>query len=255
MSKKENVTKILDGIEKGLKNKFEFIREQTFNPNTKGGEFEKILKRFFESYLSGLLDFHVRVSLIDTELDAFTVFSSGENEFDVVATFKTTVPKIVLELESTAFLPYDSVAFVTEVKQELSKTALENDLKKLEKLTKLKTSEKRFGVLITGNYTIKRPLRILFYYESRIAQETMYELLVNYMNAWDFVIILKDNMLLGNSCIPSIGKRFDTEKPMSFDRYVLLFLMLLTSQSLPCPPIVSTWSLFAKMMGTVWSSE
>lgn len=247
MSKKVEAIKLLEAIEEEFKDKFDELRKKHFNPNTKGYEYEKILKDFLESYLSGLYEFHARVPLIDVALDALSIFTSGGNEFDVVSTYKTAVPKIVFKAHETSFVPYDAVAFIVEVKQTLTKTVLENDLKKLDKLSKLKIGE-RFGVLFTGDYVIQRPLRILFYYESEIADATALGMLNKYRNAWDFMAILMDDVLFGNPSLPIIGKRFKTDRISRFKGYPLLQLMLATTTSLPCPPIVNAWSLFVNLL-------
>ena len=134
MNKKTEAKKFLEGIENGLKSEFNNLRDKHFNTNTKGYEYEKILKDFLASYFGGIYDFHVRVPLVDIELEALSVFSSSENEFDVVATYKTVVPRIVLKVHETSFLPYDAVAFIAEVKQTVTKAGLESDLKKFDKL-------------------------------------------------------------------------------------------------------------------------
>jgi len=121
---KIEVKKILDNIDFTLRNRFNEIRRQHFNPNTKGYEYEKIVAKFFEEYLGGVLDFHVRAALIDSDLKAFEVFSYGENEFDVIATYKSASPRIVLKVGDVKYIPFDSVALLIEVKQTLNKNNL-----------------------------------------------------------------------------------------------------------------------------------
>jgi|YelNatPaOPRAMG01_1025707.scaffolds.fasta_scaffold52470_2 hypothetical protein len=248
MSKKAEAIRLLVGIDEGLKGRFNELRNKHFNPNTKGYEYEKILKEFLESYLSGLYDFHVRTPLIDAELEALSIFTSAENEFDVVSTYKTAIPRIVLKINDTSFIPYDAVAFIVEVKQTLTKAALENDLKKLDKLSKLKTSESRFGAFVYGDYVIQRPLRILFYYESEIADITTLNLLSNYGCAWDLMAVLMDNIMFGNPSLPIIGKHFKTDKILRFTDYPLLQLMIAMTTSLPCPIVANAWPLFINLL-------
>lgn len=210
--------KLLEAIDETLRNRFNELREKHFNPNTKGYEYEMALKEFLESYLSGLFDFHVRVPLIDFELEAPSIFSSGENEFDVVSTYKTALPKIIFKAGETPYIPLDSVAFVVEVKQTLTSSVLQHDLEKMEKLNKLKTSN-RFGVTISGAYAVEKPLKILFYYESEMPVTKAVEMLNSHTNAWDFMLILMDDIVFGNPNLPVIGKQLNTDKIVPFTQF------------------------------------
>lgn len=247
MSKKVDAIKLLEAIEKGFTDKFDELRNIYFNPNTKGYEYELILKEFLESYFSGFYEFYVRVPLIDFELDALSTFASGENEFDVVCTYKTAIPKIIYKAHETPFVPYDAVAFTVEVKQTLTKSALEKDLKKLDKLSKLKVGQ-RWGARFGGTYTIERPLKILFYYESEISLDALVEALNKYRNAWDFLMVLTENVTYGNPSLPIIGKRLETEKITRYVKYPLVHLMYLMMSSLPYPLVVDTSSLFINLL-------
>lgn len=243
MSKKVQALKLLEAIGDNLKAEFHKLRDLHYNPNTKGYSYEKVLKDFLESYLGGIYDFHIRVPLVDIDLDVYSVFSSGENEFDVVSTYKTAIPRIILKAGATPFLPYDCVAFVVEVKQTVDSSALEKDLKKLDKLARLKLG-KRFGVSIGGRFNIKRPLRILFYYDSEIADTTALRMLNSYGNAWDVMIIFMDDSIFVNPQLPIVKPdRISVSK-----RYSLLQLMFVIASSIPYPPVVNAWSVFDKLL-------
>lgn len=136
-------SEILKKIQAGFREEFDKIREMRYNPNTKGYDYEKILKEFYEQYLGNLFNFYTRVPLYDKELKCKNILRNEENEFDVVATYKNALPKIVLQRGKTPFIPYDSTAFITEVKQTLTKSNLNKDLKKLGKLSMLKPRRKR----------------------------------------------------------------------------------------------------------------
>ena len=112
---KEEAEEYLGAIEKQLTNRFDEIHSQVYNPNSKGFDYESILKSFFNSYLNGAFDFLVRVGVLDVDLDFKTMFNKKQNEFDVVAIYKNALPKLVY----SRFVPYDSVAFIAEVKQTL----------------------------------------------------------------------------------------------------------------------------------------
>lgn len=254
MVNKKEALDLLEEMEKGLKGEFLSLRNKNFNRNKKGYEYEKILTAFLESYLNGLCEFHVRVPLFDNELESLSLFPSDKNEFDVVATFNTAIPKIIFKAQGTSFIPYDAVAFVVETKKAVTKSALESDLDKFERLSKLKTGKTRFGITsIGGKYTIKRPLRILFYYEKDINETTMFNLLKKYEKSWDLVVILEENFLIGNQALPTIGSRMDVKTHMTFNRFPLLYLMFFTTTSIPCPPVVITWKLFTKLIAATYS--
>jgi hypothetical protein len=68
---------------------------------------------------------------MDTQMEYLSIFSVGENEVDVAATFVRTYPKIVVKIGETKYVPYDGVAFIIEVKSTVDKTRLEQDLLKL----------------------------------------------------------------------------------------------------------------------------
>lgn len=184
--------KLLDAIEEQLKTRFKEIRDEKYNPNTKGYDYEEILQKFCNDYLGGGFDFQIRVGMMDSELKVNTIFGSKENEFDIVATYKNAVPKLVHH----RLVPYDSVAFVIEVKQTLTLPNLEKDLGKLEKLSKLPVSNNRCGLYtdkrIFKGYRINRPLRILFYFEAEAKEDEVFKLLEGSLaKSWDLCIILK----------------------------------------------------------------
>jgi hypothetical protein len=247
MTKEAEALKLLEAVESELRDKFNQLRNLHYNPNTKGYSYEKALKDFLELYLGGIYDFHVRVPIVDFQLETFSVFSSGENEFDVVSTYKTAIPRIVFKAQETAFVPYDAVAFLLEVKQTLNKETLEKDLQKLDKLNKLRLGN-RFGVTIGGNYNIQRPLKALFYYESEISDKTMLATLNKYGNAWDLTIVFDDNTILANPLLPIIGKGAQVGEVAISKRYPLLQSMFIITASLPYPTIVNAWSLFVNLL-------
>lgn len=98
---------ILEGANSTLKNRFNELRNQHFNANSKGYEYEKIAAAFLCEYLGGILDLHTRKVLLDRDLKAFEVFTEGQNEFDVVATFKNAMPRLVMKVGEMSYLPYD----------------------------------------------------------------------------------------------------------------------------------------------------
>ena len=111
-----------------------------FNPNVKGQGIELAVKDFMEMYLGSIFDFYNRVALVDAGGMYYRTFSPAENEFDVVATYKTAVPRVVIETEAIKYVPLDAVAFVIETKHSLTRRNLELGLRKFSKLLKLPLS-------------------------------------------------------------------------------------------------------------------
>jgi hypothetical protein len=163
---KEQAQSLIRSINFEMKAKFETFKQINYNPNTKGFDYEKTLSSLLNIYLGAVFDIYNRASLIDVNMEYLEIFSTGENEIDIIAVYKNTFPKVVTKIEDTNFIPYDSVGFIIEVKSRLDKTNLSNDLTKLEKISKLKLSSDRLGsAIIGGSDVVDRPLRILFYYQ------------------------------------------------------------------------------------------
>jgi hypothetical protein len=242
-------TRILNGIDKGLRCDFDKISEQHFNPNTKGHEYEKAWANFLEGYFSGLFDFHVRSALLDRDMKALEAFAPAKNEFDVIATFKNACPRIVLEVGDTEFIPYDAVAFITEVKQTLTVTGLKEDLEKLNKLNSFDCSQRFGGITFTSSSSIERPLKTLFYLDATIAEDTLHATLLSNVASWDLLLVLSKDEVLGNRELPivrevGIGK----EKLEIFSPHSLLQFILLTESSMTLAPLTDTTPVFVKLL-------
>jgi hypothetical protein len=224
---------ILDGIDKQLNNRFCELRSQTYNPNTKGFDYELVLKGFFESYLGGAFEFLVRVGILDYELKVKSVLKPEQNEFDVVAIYRNAMPKLVLN----RMVPYDSIAFIVEAKQTLTTPFLRSDLKKFSKLEELKVNPnrgKRIPDLIDSQgkeVTLKRPLRFLFYYEAKADMKKVNQLLCGELGKfWDICVVLKENTVLLNKTLPfrfRLNEQYDADL-----NYPLLKAMLFTTYNI-----------------------
>ena len=93
-------------------------------------------------------------------MEYLELLSLGQNEIDVVATFNSAYPKIIVKLGDVNFVAYDSVAFLAEIKTTLDKTNLTEDLIKFEKISGLPLSENMIrmgGGFVGVNYVIERP--------------------------------------------------------------------------------------------------
>jgi hypothetical protein len=241
--------KVLEGVNSTLKNRFNELRDQHFNTNTKGYEYEKIVAAFFGEYFGGIFDFHTRKVLLDRDLKAFEVFDEGQNEFDVVATFRNASPRLVMRVGEMTYLPYDGTAFVIEVKQTLERTALKKDLDKLRKLDSFDTSG-RFGTPFKTRFSIERPLKILFYYEAHIDENSLAELLDQYAQSWDLVLVVSKDILYGNKALPVVAKDLHDSKDriICYDDYSLFNFMKIIQFSITVSPIVNTLRVFGKLV-------
>ena len=236
-----------------VKNRFEEIRRSNYNPNTKGYNYEKICKEFFEIYLGSLYEFHIRASVVDYEGKYNVVFKQGENEFDVVATYKTAIPKIVLEVGDSKFIPLDAVAFIAEIEQTLDKNRLKKDLEKFKKLSTLPVSRDRIGTLIWKSRKgdkwkekfIKEDVpipKISIYYERKINEQSLTKTLNSYKGYWDAIVLVKDEILLLNpDSVLNYGFKSDQ---IIHKKDSLFWLLILISLSLPIPIRVLTVNFF-----------
>lgn len=251
-SKKLDKSEILGSIEANLRKEFDRVHQMHYNPNTKGHDYEEILKAFYEKYLGNLFNFHTRVPIYDSELKCQSIFRNGENEFDVVTTYKNTLPRIILEAGKTPFIPYDSTAFITEVKQTLTKSNFDKDLGKLGKLSKLKLGENvrlpKLGVVHT-QFRLGRPLRILFYYEKEMKDALIWQHLRRSEDTCDFLVIFRKNWTVLNSHLP-IAKQISSDlkkpegRPALEQIYPLTKLMYYLTLSIEYPIMVNAWGIF-----------
>lgn len=191
-----SIDNILGAMSAETKGRFESIRNQHYNPNVKGGGYERIVRVFLESYLEGRNSFHERCSLLDTQLRIGEVFSDAENEWDVVGTYKNAIPSVVLEREGAPIIPYDAVAFIVAVKQTLTQKNLEKDLDRYRRLSSVEYE--KLSASVGGDATIDHPLRVLFYYEGTVTQEQLMELVVHH-SSWDIAVSFKDESFIANS--------------------------------------------------------
>jgi hypothetical protein len=204
--RKDQAKALIAAMNHQMKDEFERSKEILLNANTKGAEYEKEISRMLGTYLGSRFEFHTRAQLIDVNMEYLNLFSVGENEVDVAATFIQTYPKIVLKIGDTKYIPYDGAAFIIEVKKTIDKSKFEKDLRKLEKISKLNLSADRLGgVTQGGQHSIDRPLRLLFYFESSIDETIRQDLMLRYCHAWDMILIIQKNELLSNRRLPAVN--------------------------------------------------
>lgn len=245
--------RLLGAIEQQLNNRFNEIRSEKYNPNTKGFDYEIVLKDFLNSYLNGGFNFFVRVGILDVGLKVKSVLKAKQNEFDVVAVYKNAIPKLVYQ----RLVPYDSVAFIAEAKQTLTLTSLKKDLERFRKVAELKTGRYRFHLLPQihdreGKYPfLERPLRMLFYYEAKAKGEKVHELLCGELGQfWDICVILKKEVVLLNSTLPIVKKVRKPEHYIQEPKYPLIKAMCFTCVSIDAT-FVDSWNIFWNLFKSI----
>ncbi len=229
----EEAREILADIESQLESEFEKKRSKAYNRNTKGHDYEIALSKFYQDYLGGAFDFETRRGIWDAQLEAKSLFSPEENEFDVVAIYKNAVPKLVHDIRH---IPYDAVAFVTEISQTLDLSKLRKDLGKFMKLSKLQVSHERFRFRryadpkaqgqINPVPSISRPVRVLLYYEAEASEKKVFNILTKNGDYWDMFLILKKKILLINTTLPIVSKWFKSDMPILEKSFPLLKAMI-----------------------------
>ncbi len=100
------------------------------------------------------------------------------------------------------------------------------------------------------NFNIQRPLKILFYYERKIDWNKLDSLLTQQIDHWDMVIFLKEDFSFLNPSPPvaKIVRDSGASKLKEFQQHSLLFLLFVTTASLPVPMSVSTLDTFLNIL-------
>ena len=268
---------LLDGMREKLRSQWQQHRKQSFNNNTKGAAYEKTLKRFLLEYFREIYQIETRTAVIDGNMECFELFGSGESELDVVATFQQAVPGIVFQSGDMKWVPYDGVAFICEVKSNLTKPSLKADIRKLEKVSKLDITTDRFGRntartrltdwdgdrTISRDVTVDHPLRCLVYDENSISTEFLLNFANENREKWDIILIVEDDLILVSPELPFVEGWYN--RPIQSDLDVeisklmpdilvlpdgFIWLILLISISIPRPiPFSTTPALLGLVQG------
>lgn len=214
-----NPEAIIQGFRTNLHSQWEQHRDHAFNANTKGAAYESALKEFLDEYFAPIYNIRTRTAVIDRELQCFDLLNPGESELDVVSVFKQAVPGIIMEAGEMGWVPYDSVAFVCEVKSKLTAPALEKDLEKFAKLSEL-GRQNRFTSGQTGQTqmylvddenressmktTVNHQLKCLVYDEKSIDPETLLNTAMVAPEIWDLILIVEDDLLIVSPNLPFV---------------------------------------------------
>jgi hypothetical protein len=188
----------------------------------------------------------VKMQIVDSEMQYTKILQGVANEIDVVGTFNTTAPKIVLKTEGLVIIPYDAIALLSEVKSELTKRKLEEDLNKLRNIMQLKISSNRFlpqGVLGFKEMKSDIPFRLLVYFKKSIDDAVMEGLLTQYLEVWDVVFLVQKEEVIINRTLPFVNSLFEAGlQDRSPDKKFLIwtfapFMILLSAitRTIPVP--------------------
>jgi hypothetical protein len=198
-------------IEGQIKNNIECFKNIIYNTNTKGADYENVICELLNNYLGSRFDFYNRAHIIDSEMEYLKFFKTGANEIDVVGTFNTTAPKIVLKAGGLVIVPYDAVALLSQVKSKLDSQKLHEDLISLENIMRLKVSPNRFLPHEVSGFDEKRPckpFRLLVYFQKSIDDNSMERLSTQYSEVWDALLLVDEEELLINRDLPFVNSLF-----------------------------------------------
>jgi len=215
-----------------------------------------------KDYLGPRFNFHLRPHIIDREMKYLEILSTGENEVDIAATFKSTTPRVILKTDKTNFVFFNSIAFLIECKAVLNLQSLNNDLSKLGKIANLPVNPNRFSNILGPKFAVKeRPLRILVYHRRSIKTESL-ETVLSANIFWDIIFVVNKKITIVNkSTIPfaksyleeRLGKKSKTGISYWHDvPFMALILMIL--ESVPEPLTVNLMNDFAKLVSIAYSN-
>jgi len=219
----------------------------------KGKGYEAATQEFLEAYLGSSLEFHSRVALIDRNLTLLERLAHGENEWDVVATYKAVMPRFVLEAGDLRYVPLDAVCFIAEVKKTLSSTALSADLAKFSQIRGLESGD-RWANRVHGRYSETKVLYVLLYDECGIDPRTLEQLLVDHRDDWDMLLILREGLLFLNAkrnVAALFARKEGPPEPaiVYFDNYPLVHMLMILTIMMTMPISMSTSDTWFRLLG------
>lgn len=95
-----------------------------------------------------------------------------------------SMPKIVIRIGHSEFLPYDSVALLAEVKLNLTKSSLTKALQHLADIRRLEMSPHRFntGTMGSAERVEENPFRLVVAFNTQIKNDGMGKLLTEHFD-------------------------------------------------------------------------
>jgi hypothetical protein len=254
--KRTRIEQIVDSVSRQLRYEWDVLAQQSYNPNTKGGAFERSIAQFLSEFLGSVYDLKTRAAVIDERLDVFETFDYDQVERDVVGTYAHMVPQLKFQVGSINFVPYKHVAFVCEVKASPGHSDIESDLETFEKLRALGDGSDRFvmpnaGSLFESSDT--HQLLCLIYHDRGITPRDI-ELFEERSDLWDLALFVDENELLANRALTytdSVGRlgwTSDHENLVRFGSDGILWFILHLCHTTPQVPIIEPSSIYSTML-------
>lgn len=193
------------------------------------------------------------------------LFKGKAKEIDVVGTFKTSIPRIVLKAKKSVIIPYDAIAILSEVKSVLNIKNLNEDLEKFKKLDQLSPSEERFITPLSSPDTrADKPFRLLVYFKTLKVLDGIGDLLTRYIGFWDAVFLVDKEEVLFDRNLPFL-KRLEDDGGVKYpspDTKILkwpyasfMFLLRVITRTVPIPIAVDVMSTLLHIAKLAVSNE
>jgi hypothetical protein len=198
---------------------------------------------------------------------AIAVVISTHPQVDVVGTFKSSIPRIVLKAKKSVIIPYDAIAILSEVKSVLNIENLNEDLEKFKKLDQLSPSEDRFipnPPLLSSATRTDKPFRLLVYFKTPKALDGVMDLLTRYIDFWDAVFLVDKEEVLFNGNLPFIkmleakgGFKYPSPdvKIVKWPYASFMFLLRVITRTVPIPIAVDVMSTLLHIASLAMPNE
>jgi len=196
---------LISNFQTQLEHQWSRFRELEGDDSARGSSYESAFSDLLEEYFGGRFDIFTNCSVMDHSLSCFDAFERGaQNEIDVIGLYNHATPRLVLRERDMKWVPLEGVAFLCEVKSRVDKGRIQSDLQKLSILRELESDpDDRFGVTVSGDYSVDHQLHCLIYDRSSISDETLNSNLSE-SEVWDLVLLVEDDVLIINHTLPVI---------------------------------------------------
>lgn len=194
---------LINNFQTQLEQEWSRFRNMEGDDSARGSSYESAFRDLLTEYFGGRFDIYTNCSVMDTNLSCFDEFGNGvNNEVDVVSLFSHATPRIVLREGDMTWVPLEGVSFLCEIKSQVDKRRLSSDLKKLSILRNLELDPNdRFGVTVSGDYSVEHQIHCLVYDKSSISDDSLNSLLED-TDVWDLVLLVEDDVLIVNQTLP-----------------------------------------------------
>jgi len=200
---KAKAQKLMGEINSELKTRFSEIAKSNSPSTGKSIAYEEAVAKFLSVFFDSYYEFQTRVELVDHLLEVEDLLPGNLNEWDVVAVYRSAIPRGLLSPGVGKSIAYDSVAFIVQVAQDLTIEKLASDFERFETLSRLSLSDMRKqGLVYSSPYVTGNPLKVLLYGNSKIAKETLEAELSKHSSGFDCLVVVDDGVLAISSANP-----------------------------------------------------